>query len=77
MKISQILPKESGSKWKNDTQQEYVWHLNTQPESVPEVKKRGSKGRHIPTDSDRSDPGGTDLPRQQRLSDRRVSDIDV
>ena len=36
---SQILPKESGSKRKNDTQQEYVWHLNTQPEGVPEVKK--------------------------------------
>ena len=52
MKISQILPKESGSKRKNYTQQEYFWHLNTQPEGVPEVKK-GSKGRHIPTDSDR------------------------
>ena len=24
---------------KNDTEQEYVWHLNTQPEGVPEVKK--------------------------------------
>ena len=44
MKISQILPKMSGSKWKNDTQQEYVWHLNTQPEGVPEVKKGGLKG---------------------------------
>ena len=39
MKISQILPKESHSKWKIDTQQEYVWHLNTQPERVPEVKR--------------------------------------
>ena len=39
MKISQILPKESGSeRKKNDTQQEYVWHSNTQPEGVPELK---------------------------------------
>ena len=44
MKISQILPKESGSKRKNDTQQEYFLHLNTQPEGVPEVKKGGLKG---------------------------------
>ena len=42
MKISQILHKDSGSK--NDTQQEYVWHLNTQPEGVPEVKMGGIKG---------------------------------
>ena len=48
-----ILPKQSVSKRKIHTQQEYVWHLKTQPEGVPEVKKRGSKGRHIPTDSDR------------------------
>ena len=41
MKISQVLPKKSSSKWKNDTQQEHVWHLNTHPEGVPEVKKRG------------------------------------
>ena len=38
MTISQILPKESVSK-KNDTQQEYVWHLNTQPDGVPDIKK--------------------------------------
>ena len=38
-KISKVLSKKSGSKRKNDTQQEYVWHLNTQPEGVPEVKK--------------------------------------
>ena len=47
VKISQILPKESGSKWKkNDTQQEYFWHLNTQPntQGVPEVKKGGLNG---------------------------------
>ena len=24
---------------KNNTQQEYVWHLNTQPKGIPEVKK--------------------------------------
>ena len=30
---------------KNDTQQEYVWHLNTQPERVPEVgEKKGGGG---------------------------------
>ena len=52
MKTSQILPKESGSKRKNDTQQEFVWHLNTQPMSYLRWKT-GSKGRHIPTDSDR------------------------
>ena len=39
MKISQILPKESGSKQKNDTQQEYVWHLNTQPEGERIIRK--------------------------------------
>ena len=40
---------------KNDTQQEYFWHLNTQPEGVHGWgEKGGSKGRHIPTDSDRS-----------------------
>ena len=47
LKISQILgllPKESGSKRKYDTQQEFVWHLKTQPEGVPEVKKGGLKG---------------------------------
>ena len=44
MKISWIFPKESGSKRKNDTQQEYFWHLNTQPQGVPEVKKGGLKG---------------------------------
>ena len=44
LKISQILPKESGSKRKNDTQQEYVWHLKTQPEGVTEVKTGGVKG---------------------------------
>ena len=43
-KISQMLPQESGSKRKIDTQQEYVWHLKTQPEGVPEVKKGGLKG---------------------------------
>ena len=37
MKTSQKLPRESGSK--NDTQQEYVWHLNTQPEGVGDVEK--------------------------------------
>ena len=42
MNISHILPKEI--KPKNDTQQEHVWHLNTQPEGVPEVKKEGLKG---------------------------------
>ena len=46
---------QSGSKRKHDSQQEYVWHLNTQPEGVPEVKKGGLKGWHIPTDLDRSD----------------------
>ena len=39
IKISQISPKESGSKWKSNTQQEYVRHLNTQPGGVPEVKQ--------------------------------------
>ena len=40
MKISQKLPKESASKQKKtDTQQDNIWHLNTQPEGVPEVKK--------------------------------------
>ena len=33
---------------------EYVWHLNTQP-------KRGSKGRHIPTDSAHPTKGSTSL----------------
>ena len=41
---SQILPNESGSKRKYDTQQEYAWHLNTQPEGVCTWgEKRGSK----------------------------------
>ena len=44
MKILQILPKENGSKRKNDTQQEYFLHFNTQPEGVLEVKKGGLKG---------------------------------
>ena len=61
MKISQILPKESGWKRKNDTQQEYLWHLNTQTQGVPEVKKGGSKGQHIPTDSDRRSASQIDL----------------
>ena len=39
LKISQNIPKVSDSKRKNDTQQEYVWHLKTQPEGVPGVKK--------------------------------------
>ena len=43
MKISQIIPEESGSKRKNDTQQEHVWHLNNQPQDVPELKKGGLK----------------------------------
>ena len=37
VKIPQISPKKNGSKWKSNTQRQYVWHLNTQP--VPEVKK--------------------------------------
>ena len=44
MKIEQISPQESGSKWKSNTQQEYVWLLNNRQEGVPEVKKGGLNG---------------------------------
>ena len=48
-------------KWKNGTQQEYAWHLNTQPEGTW-GEKRGSKGWHIPTDSYKSAPTTTPYP---------------
>ena len=57
IKFSQKLPQKRGKIWKfqkyypkrvaqneKDTQQEYIWHLYTQPEGVLEVKKGGLKG---------------------------------
>ena len=44
MIIWQILNNEIGQNEKNDTQQEYVWHLNTQTRGCTWGKKGGLKG---------------------------------